>query len=160
MILRNADRAGILIADPCLSRGRVNTGTWTRIRGCSHAPCYQDCPRRATGGAEGPRLDRVTRLHSWPVCQRRFPPPLPGFRSLLQNRDTVPSPAVLQSGVCVWWGVSGRGSVRLARDLQTVPPRAWAKDSGAQTLRAPRLQFPREPKGEARVVRRACCWGL
>lgn len=30
----------------------------------------------AAGGAAGRRLDRVTRLHSWPVCQRYFPPPL------------------------------------------------------------------------------------
>lgn len=86
----------------------------------------------------------MTRLHSWPVCQRHFPPPLPRFRILLQNWGT-PSTQVgeaFQSG----GRVKGKGKCFPSPGSPDGSLRVGERDTGVLRLRAPGLQFPEDPR--------------
>lgn len=101
--------------------------------------------RAAVGRAARQRPDSVTQLHSWPVCQRLFPPPLPRFRILFLNWG---APLFRERAASQSLGrVSGR--VPSAWDRQTVPARG--RDTQASPLRATGLQFPEDSRqGSAR----------
>lgn len=69
-----AGRGGSWLTPLCCV-AQVNSGTWTWDLGDMPTPLpSRTAARGVAGGAAGRWRDRVTRLHSWPVCQRRGPP--------------------------------------------------------------------------------------